>query len=179
MFVILLAAIFIGSGCASVEVKAPKDPIKVDVTMRVDVYQHVEQDIDAIEDIVTGGAGITQSFISALVPDAYAESGLSKDAEEAAYRRKGRYAELSSSESKGIIGEKANGLVEIRDQNAGADASGLVSSENSDRMVIYNSIAAKNGISVSEVQKMYAEKLQNSAPAGTPIETSSGSWQKK
>ncbi|MDP2911312.1 MAG: hypothetical protein Q8N76_03140, partial [Candidatus Omnitrophota bacterium] len=41
-------------GCARVRVEAPKDPIKLDISMRLDIYQHVAKDIDAIEGIVSG-----------------------------------------------------------------------------------------------------------------------------
>lgn len=57
-----------------------------------------------------------------------------------------------------------------------ASLNDLVSAENSDRMIIYRSIAEKNGATLGEVQKLYATKLQSSAPAGTPIELVSGEW---
>ena len=49
-------------------------------------------------------------------------------------------------------------------------------------MIIYKEIAASNMISVEEVQKLYATRLQEDAPSGTPIEVyseSSGSYQWK
>jgi len=36
--------VFLTVGCAKVQVQAPKEPIKVDISMRLDVYQHVEKD---------------------------------------------------------------------------------------------------------------------------------------
>ena len=45
-------------GCASVQVNAPKEPIKMDISMRLDVYQHVVKDIDDIESIVAGGGKV-------------------------------------------------------------------------------------------------------------------------
>ena len=41
-------AVVIGLGCARVRVEAPKEAIKVDISMRLDVYQHVQKDIDEI-----------------------------------------------------------------------------------------------------------------------------------
>jgi uncharacterized protein YdbL (DUF1318 family) len=157
-------------GCASVQVKAPKDPIKVDITMRLDVYQHVEKDIDSIEDIVSGKAAPKPKGgmqLNLLFTNAYAEEGLSADVEQAALRRRDRRDELVSWEQKGVIGENSMGLVEAR---SGQAPGGLVSAENADRMVIYKGIAKKNGTSVEDVQKIYAVRLQEDAPAGTPIE---------
>jgi uncharacterized protein YdbL (DUF1318 family) len=161
-------------------VQGSKEPIKVDITMRLDVYQHVQKDIDDIESIVSGAKPVdkeksaakdNQSLLGCFLTNAYAKEGLSPDVEQAALSRRGRLSDLASWESKGVIGENKLGLVEIR--NAGtADSSvgQLVQAENSNRMVIYQSIAQKNSTSVEEVQKMYAQRLQNDAPSGTPIE---------
>ena len=55
----------------------------------------------------------------------------------------------------------------------------MVSDENSDRMVIYKGVAAKNGTSVAEVKDIYAKRLQEDAPAGTPIQKAGGWTVKK
>ena len=168
-------------GCARVSLQAPKDPIKVDISMRLDIYQHVEKDIDAIENIVSGSANKVaapdkQSLLSAFVSTAYAEEGLSPEVEQAALRRKARISDLHSLEASGAIGENKMGVVELRDSSkAGSSANELISMENSDRMLIYQSVAAKNGTSVEDVQKIYAKRLQNDAPTGTPIEAITGS----
>jgi len=185
----LLAGVVFCLGCARVQVEAPKEPIKVDISMRLDVYQHIEKDIDSIEDIVSGGkqpekvqAKDKQSFLGLGVRNAYAEEGLSPDIERAALSRKGRLSDLTTWEAQGVIGENKLGLVEIRG-SADASVAQIVSAENSNRMTIYKGIAEKNGTSVEEVQKLYAKKLQQNAPSGTPIEvvdaSGSSSWQTK
>jgi len=187
IFLILLLLGVFGLGCAKMQVGGTKEPIKLDIAMRLDVYQHVEKDIDAIENIVSGSADSlepkegteNQSFLRFFIGSAYAEEGLSPEVEAAALRRKGRLGQLSALEAKGVIGENQRGFVEVRDpQNAGQEASQVVSAENSDRMVIYQEVARKNGTSVSDVEKLYAIRLQNDAPAGTPIETQDG-WRIK
>ncbi len=45
---VFLAGIFVMLGCARVSMVAPKEAIKLDVAMRLDVYQHVVKDIDSI-----------------------------------------------------------------------------------------------------------------------------------
>ena len=177
MKILFLTMVFMGMcsmGCARVRVEAPKEPIKLDITMRLDVYQHVAKDIDDIESIVNGPAKPQksggQSLLKYVIDTAYAQDGLSPEVENAALRRRDRHQEFISREAKGIIGENKSGLTEVRkDADPGVNA--LVSAENSDRMVIYQAVANKNGTSVLEVQKLYAKRLQNDAPAGTPIET--------
>lgn len=179
VFATLVLGLFIFIGCAKVQVEAPKEPIKVDIAMRLDIYQHVEKDIDDIENIVSGAAPApttkgNQSFLSLGVTDAFAEA-LSSDVEQAALRRRDRRAELVSLESKGIVGENKLGLVEIRNASAADSlAKALVSAENSDRMVIYQGVAQKNGTTLAEVQKLYAGRLQQDAPSGTPVEAGGG-----
>jgi len=182
----LVLFLFTAFGCARVRVEAPKDPIKMDISMRLDIYQHVQKDIDAIEGIVSGAAkepaksANMQSRLGLFVTNAYAEDGLSAEVEQAALRRKARLEELSSLEAKGVIGENKDALVEIRVPQAQGSSSGrIVSQENADRMIIYDSIAQKNRTSVAEVQKLYAERLQGSAPSGTPVQTAEGSWKVK
>jgi len=182
-FLTVLLVVFLGMGCASVQVKAPKEPIKVDITMRLDVYQHVTKDIDDIESLVSGKTAPKPkdgSKLNFLMANAYADEGLSPEVEEAAMSRKARYAELSSLEEKGLIGENKLGMVEAKGSGAPAD---LISAENADRMTIYVALSQKNGAPLEDVQKLYAQRLQDDAPAGTPIEAMNSSgkyiWKKK
>jgi uncharacterized protein len=184
-FSILLIAAFFSLGCARVSVGGAKEPIKVDIAMRLDIYQHLEKDIDAIENIVSGSkvnksAADKHSFLGLFVGDAYAQEDLSPEVEQAALKRRDRLEELSSLEIKGVIGENKKGLVEIRNaQSADSTVNQIVAAENTDRGIIYQAIASKNGTSVEEVQGLYAQRLQTSAPSGTPVETLDGAWQIK
>ena len=180
LFMVLVSFI-LAVGCARVQVEAPKEPIKIDISMRLDVYQHVQKDIDEIENIVSGALEEPQSkadqyLLNLFIEEAYAADGLSPEVEQAAVRRRDRRAQLVSWQAKGVIGENCVGLVEIRDPGA-ADASikALVSAENSDRMIIYQRLAEKNSTSVDEIQKLYARRLQADSASGTPIEAPIGS----
>ena len=189
VLIVLFVAV-LALGCARVRVEAPKEPIKVDISMRLDVYQHVTKDINDIENIVSGNeqpkaATGPQSMLPSFIGTAYAQEGLSADVENAALRRKDRRSQVSALESRGVIGENRLGLVSIRKPEA-ADASteSAVIAENRDRMAIYDGVAKKNGTFVDEVQKIYAKRLQKDAPAGTPIEvldeaSANYSWQVK
>lgn len=170
---IVLGAIIFALGCARVSVQGSKEPIKLDISMRLDIYQHVQKDIDSIEGIVGGAKEEKkpgeQGALSFFIGNAYAQEGLGPEVEQAALRRKDRLAKLRGFEEKGIIGENASGLLELK-ASGDAEAKEVISAENSDRMIIYKSLADKNGTSVEEIQKLYAKKLQSNAPAGTPIE---------
>ena len=186
----LICGIIFAIGCARVMVETPKEPIKVDISMRLDIYQHIEKDIDAIEDIVSGSSENTQSsgkkgLLDYFIPQAYAQEELSPELEQAALRRRDRYAELISWQKKGIIGEDRLGLLEIRDPKLMDSALfDLVKAENNDRMIIYAQVAKKNNAPVRDVQKIYAKRLQDDAPAGTEIEvlneqTGAYEWKRK
>ncbi len=176
VFAMTVAAV--GFGCARVNVGGSKEPIKVDIAMRLDIYQHVQKDIDSIENIVAGDKTNPEkkvgnnSFLNCLLSTAYAQEGLSPDVEQAALRRKDRRDVLSSWEAKAVVGENKAGLVEVRSAGlADGSVDGLVKAENADRMLIYRSLAGKYGETLEQIQKVYAEKLANQAPSGTPIET--------
>lgn len=172
LFLIFMTG-FVAISCATVQVQAPKDPIKMDIAMRLDVYQHVAKDIDDIESLVAGKKNIAW-FENLFVQTAYAQD-LSPDVLQAVERRKERRAEVMNLLAQGAIGESKDALLVVRGSN---DAAGIVSAENQDRMIIYNSIAQKNGSNVSDVQKIYAERLQKDAPKGAPVENTGG-WSQK
>ena len=187
IFLIILFILF-SLGCARIRVEAPKEPIKVDISMRLDIYQHIQKDIDAIEDIVSGSPkeakpSEKQSLLDYCIVPTYAQEVLSPEVEQAALRRKDRLAELSSWQQKGVVGENKSGLLEIKNALTSDDyLKGLVKAENNDRMIIYRYISQKNNTSLEEVQKMYANRLQKDAPSGTPIEAlneSSGTFEWK
>lgn len=176
IFILILCVIF-SLGCARVKVGGSKEPIKVDISMRLDIYQHVAKDIDDIENIVSGQEAKpvkkdTQGSLNLFIATCFAqESALSPEVEQAALRRKDRRPELIAWQEKGVVGENSSGLLEIM-ARAKADTSleALVKAENKDRKIIYEAVAEKNGTSVEEVQKLYAKRLQNDAPGSTPIE---------
>jgi uncharacterized protein YdbL (DUF1318 family) len=175
----VICVTFLSIGCASVEVKAPKDPIKVDISMRLDVYQHVEKDIDSIENSISGSDKVTgkQSWLPSLVKDACAEEGFGPEVDSASNGRKSRRGSVMELLSSGVAGEGADGMLEVVGI-ASAQARDMVNVENADRMVIYKAIARKNGTSIKEVSRLYSKRLQKDAPNGAMIQTADG-WVKK
>ncbi len=172
----LSLCILLGAGCTRIKLEGSKKPIKVDISMRLDVYQHLQKDINTIENIVSGpdkkhkNSG-GQSLLNYILPYAYAGNEIPPKIKQAALRRKERLSELSSWESRGVIGENKVGLVEIRNNGVRNNSlKRLVKAENKDRTIIYNLLAKRDNTSLLDIQKMYAERLQKDAPAGTPIE---------
>lgn len=177
MTYLMVMFLILSAGCARVRVEVPKEPIKLDISMRLDIYQHVAKDIDAIEDMVSGKeekkpAGKEGSMLDIFVKDAYAaEDSFGPEVEKAALNRKERKPQLILLEERGVIGENRSGLAEIRNPEVVDEpAKELIDAENNDRMVIYKAISDKNGISLEEAQKLYAKKLQDRANPGTQIE---------
>lgn len=182
LWILAIAGIIFSLGCARLKVEGSKEPIKIDISMRLDIYQHVQNDIDEIESIVSGDKKESKPKNNqsrfGFVRNVYAQEGLSPEVEQAALRRKDRRSELTGWQEKGIAGENKSGLAEVRKPAEASPAlNELVKAENDDRMIIYSYLARKNNTALPEIQKIYAQRLQDDAPKGTPIEVLSASSQ--
>ncbi len=102
-------------------------------------------------------------------------------------RMKQRYQKLAPFFRKGILGEKADGFLVIRNSN-GLDlrtktqVKRLVQAENSDRKALYAAVAQAMKIPASQITRIaaiFAKQWQNTAPKGTWLETQPGKWVKK
>jgi len=175
---------FVLLGCARVSIDTKK-PIQVDVKMRVDIYQHVAQDVANIEDMISsepktqGADQVSLFFLGAKEAWAQEEADYPEDVRAAIERRRERRSELVSWEAKGVIGENMSGQAELVNRAADSGAAGLVEQENRDRSIIYTYVAGKNGASVDETAKVSAKRIQEDAPSGTPIQSPSGEWTTK
>ncbi len=174
--VCLLALIIFG--CAKVSVETKK-PIKVDINMRIDVYQHVVKDVESINDEIYGSK---EKKLNAIFDFAkvYA-SDLTLEVQEAIARRKLRAFQVEEYFNNGYIGENRQALLEVR-PNAPADASNLASEENADREIIYRYTAEKNGVDILEAEKVFFQDDYSRAPAGWWFELPQGDsyiWREK
>ena len=170
MLVIITAMIAVA--CAKVNVET-KEPIKVDVNMRVDIYQHVVKDVQSINDQIYGG---NEQQLNSLffIQTAYAqEAASSPDA--AIARRKGRFKEIEQYFIMGYIGENHNALLEIRSEiptQEKARVMKAVQDENADREIIYAATAKKNGVDVNEIRKVFYDDDYKRALGGFLYEVS-------
>jgi len=177
-------------GCTKHNIKVEQDePFRVDVNMRIDVYQHVVDYSNTIEDVVNEDTLQPQSynfmkilvrFMPDFASDAYAGetniiTELSDKAREAIENRKARRNQLVPWQTRGVLGETADGMLEIvNDSNLTnaqkAQVKQLVNLENRDRLIIYKGIAQIEGVSAEEIGKVYSIRLRKDAPTGTPTQ---------
>lgn len=177
----IMLGLFFLLGCARVTIESKK-PIQLDVKMRVDVYQHVAQDVNAIEDMISSPSGTEKGLeggVSLLwrIAPAYAQGqeDYPENVQAAIERRKDRRDEIGTLESQGVLGENSKGLLELR-KAGDRRAEDLVREENADRRIIYAHVAQKNDVPVEETARVFSKRIQADAPAGTPLEGADGRW---
>lgn len=130
------------------------------------------------------------SLIGMLFPAAHAQSSANLDISSPEIRAitasmQQRFGALNQFLGSGAVGLTANGLVEIRDQNAiplaeRANARRIVSEENNDRNALYKAIANANNHPewADDIQATFARRWIERAPAGTWVQ-SGGGWKQK
>lgn len=83
---------------------------------------------------------------------------------------------LSQAKASGVVGEQANGYLGV--VKAGGNSAELAKLINDARKKEYQAVAQKNGITLSDVEKMAGEKAQEKTPAGQYIQVG-GQWKQK
>lgn len=187
-FVFAAVLVFNFVGCTHHTIKIEQEqPLRVDVNMRIDVYNHVMEHADEIEKMVNEGGKQSCSFWRRLVflldfaTPVYAQAGseisqkFGKETLDAINNRKLRRNEILKWESQGTVGENINGYVQFysrldltKEQIEKIEK--LIKDENADRQVIYQNIAQIENITTESVGRIYAEKIQKNAPSGTPVQ---------
>ena len=81
---------------------------------------------------------------------------------------------LDDLRASGAIGETYEGYVVAREAGAQAEADAI----NAKRKAIYQEKAIAQGVSIDQVEKVYAEEIFKKVPAGTWIQVN-GQWTKK
>ena len=88
-------------------------------------------------------------------------------------------SDLSKPKADGLIGEQANGYIGLVTANVPADIKKLVNEVNAKRKAGYQKIAAKQGVSLSEVEKVGGNTAIEKTLKGNYIRDPSGAWRKK
>ena len=86
---------------------------------------------------------------------------------------------LTKPKSDGLIGEQANGYIGLVKQDVSADIKKLVNDVNAKRKAGYQKIAAKQGTSLSDVEKIGGNTAIERTIKGNYIRDASGRWRKK
>lgn len=146
--VVLLA----GCKAPTVNLSTP-DPIRVDINMRVDVYER-------------GGGS------AAPKPPAPSADLPAVDA-----RRRARMGDVQNFKNSRLVGENHLGLLVVRESPGGSFGryvEKMVAEENADRMVVMRQLAAERSMSLEDIQAQQGELWRNRSFSGEWIEASAG-----
>lgn len=86
---------------------------------------------------------------------------------------------LAQPKADGLIGEQANGYIGLVKSNVPADIKKLVNEVNAKRKAGYQKIAAKEGTSLAEVERVGGNTAIQKTLRGNYIRDASGTWRKK
>ncbi|MBI1180052.1 MAG: DUF1318 domain-containing protein [Alphaproteobacteria bacterium] len=86
---------------------------------------------------------------------------------------------LDAPRAAGVIGERYDGYVVLRDKNAPAGIHELVEQTNAQRHKLYEERAKATDAPVEEVGKVYAEQIMEQAPENTWFQGPDGTWKQK
>lgn len=161
-FLCISAALCLVAGCAGPTVNlSTNEPIKADINMRLDVYQHGEK-----------------------TPKPSASTKAASD--ELPVRRRNRMGELQLLKDSRLIGENHLGLLAVRNEPPGEYGKYVlrtVEAENSDREMEMQRIARERNISVEDLRTEQAKLTRANAFNGEWIEVpqpdGSYAWIKK
>ena len=158
---LLLVVLLAGCKAPTVNLSTP-DPIKVDINMRVDIYER-------------GGGSAPPK------PPAPSADLPSVDA-----RRRARMGDVQNFKNSRLVGESRQGLLVVRDQPEGSYGRFVektVAEENADRMVVMRQLAAERNMSLEDIQAQQGELWRNRSFSGEWIEVSAGhgawTWSQK
>jgi len=104
---------------------------------------------------------------------------MTPEVRQALENRRARFNELHALKAQGIVGENNRGYIEFLE--SGAAASSLVIAENSDRKVIYQTIAEQNDLQgqLDTIEKVFAQVQRDKAESGDRIQGDDGQWIQK
>ena len=88
-------------------------------------------------------------------------------------------SKLAKPKADGLIGEQANGYIGLVSNDVPADIRKLVDQVNAKRKSGYEQIARKQGIPVSEVEKVGGNTAYEKTRRGNYVRDANGRWRKK
>ena len=88
-----------------------------------------------------------------------------------------RLPKIKELKTQGLVGENAKGFLQFVSDKR--DSEELVKTENSDRLIVYERIAKRQGATLDKVAKLKAEKNAKEAQPGEYILDAAGKWSQK
>tara|TARA_B100001287_G_scaffold95493_1_gene80231 strand:+ start:282 stop:647 length:366 start_codon:yes stop_codon:yes gene_type:complete len=116
-------------------------------------------------------------FISSLLSLTFIFSSAQLLADYAS-RMKERLPYLLEAKDLGVIGEGTDGFVYIREGDS-EKIKKIVTSENEDRKILFNTMATKTGGSIDEVANRFSKALVQKSKKGHWFRKSSGEWMQR
>ncbi len=155
---LIMPLLLLVQGCAGPQVRlATPEPIEVDITMRVDIYQH------------GGAAGVVD------------KSSRKEEDTAVSQRRRARMGEIQAFKNARLVGENRDGLLTLRKDPGGTYGQHVqttVAAENADRLATMKALAAERGQTLATVQAQQGELWRNRSFHGEWIEVpAAGGWQ--
>ena len=86
---------------------------------------------------------------------------------------------LNDFRNAGVIGERFDGYLEVRDPAAGADVRTVIREVNERRRSVYSKRASEQGVSPDAVGRIFAQRIVANVPRGVWIKREDGSWAQK
>ena len=86
---------------------------------------------------------------------------------------------LTQPKADGLIGEQANGYIGLVTKNVPADIKQLVDEVNAKRKAGYQKIAARQGTSLADVERVGGNTAMEKTLQGNYVRDASGAWRKK
>ena len=153
---LLVVALLAACKAPTVNLSTP-DPIKVDINMRVDIYER-------------GGGSVPPK------PPAPSADLPAVDA-----RRRARMGDVQNFKNSRLVGENREGLLVVRSKPEGSYGRYIektVAEENADRTVVMRQLASERNLSLADIQEQQGELWRNRSFSGEWIETPGpgGTW---
>ncbi|MBD3245578.1 MAG: YnbE family lipoprotein [Candidatus Omnitrophica bacterium] len=163
-----ITALLCAAACTPRVQLQTKDPLKVDINMRVDVYQHVVEEADSIEDQIYGDSPTQLNWLFGIQNVYAQDSGV--QIEDAIAVRKELAPKVKRFFEAGYVGENRNGYIELIDMNIAPEKKEeiqqVIEKENKARRQIYRVTAAKNNLEVSQVERIFFRDHYKRAASG-------------
>jgi hypothetical protein len=192
-FLVVLCVLYMSCG-PTVTIDPPDKPIEINVNVRIDIYNHVAAVNDDIYGNVTDEEGNGEPTSRRyILPGVFMQSAYgatdTQNYNEAKDRRKARARDIMRYKKDGSIGEDHLGDVAViqsdkikNDKSYASRVKETVKKENSDRAIMYEIDAAKQGVSVDQIRAANALYWRDNSKDGEWIEVKRGDdwvWKRK